>query len=470
MNDKEKLVEKLLFGVTSWNQWRQENPNQARIDLTHVNLSGANLRGVDLSEVDLTDADLRGADLSDAKLYAANLSGANLSSVNLVGATLNGAILIMADLSCADLRSATLRSAKSLKNDRLYNFYRDQYLPILQAMQRYQSFNTNLAAANLQSALLQYAELQGVIFHQANLTDANLKGASLYCANLSKADLSGADLREAILQYINLRNTKFSRKTKINERWRRISSLVSNQVEKPYYWHGAKLQDADLQGADLSQTIMPFADLRRANLRNANLMGADFSNTQRIAGVDLKGAKYNQDTILPDMSWIQKQTLIFVDSPIEPDNEEEIIDLSALKDERKRTNGERVSREDQQKFRELLKDAFQGKCAISQYDVEQAIEAAHIFPYRGPQTDCAWNGILLRLDLHRLFDSYLLTIDAQEYQVRLSPSLMNSCYREYANTSVCFPEQPISKNRKLALQWHNAQCSWLKSTRQLGSL
>jgi len=464
MKDKEKLIEELLCGVTSWNQWRQDNPNQGRLDLTHVNLSGANLREVDLSEVDLTEADLSGANLSKAKLYVANLSGANLSHANLAGAELNGAILTKADLSGAELSCANLRFAKSLKNDRLYELYRDQYLPILQAMHRYHSFNTNLMAANLEKATLQYAELQGVNFQQANLTDANLTGASLYCADLSGADLRGADLRKTILQYINLRNTKFSRKTKINERWRRISLLVSNQVEKPYRWEGAELKDADLQGADLSRTIMHYADLRGANLRNANLMGADFSNTQRIAGVDLNGAKYNQDTILPYMSWTQKQTLIFVDSPVEPDNEEEIIDLSALKDERKRTNGERVSREDQQKFRELLKNAFQGKCAITQYDVEQAIEAAHIFPYRGPQTDCLWNGILLRLDLHRLFDSYLLTIDAQEYRVRLSKSLVNSCYREYADTQVYFPEQPISKNRQLALQWHNAQCSWWKNS------
>jgi hypothetical protein len=38
------------------------------------------------------------------------------------------------------------------------------------------------------------------------------------------------------------------------------------------------------------------------------------------------------------------------------------------------------------------------------------------FSLRGPQTDvCEWN--LLRLDVHRLFDAYLLTIDPVECQV-----------------------------------------------------
>ena len=112
-------------------------------------------------------------------------------------------------------------------------------------------------------------------------------------------------------------------------------------------------------------------------------------------------------------------------------------------------------------FRDLLLDAFQGKCAITACDVERALDAAHIFPYRGQKTDCLWNGILLRLDLHRLFDSYLLTIDPLSGQVYLESSLMNS-YGGVANTKVCFPEEPVSENRKQALRWHNAQCSWLE--------
>jgi predicted restriction endonuclease len=152
--------------------------------------------------------------------------------------------------------------------------------------------------------------------------------------------------------------------------------------------------------------------------------------------------------------------MILVDSPLQPDNQEVFVDLESLQDERKRTNVFRVSRKGQQKFRDKLVDAYQNKCAITQCDVESALDAAHIFPYRGPKTDCLWNGIVLRLDLHRLFDSYLLTIDSVSGQVYFSPSLMNS-YRDYANTTVRFPEQPVSLNRQQALRWHNAQCNWL---------
>jgi hypothetical protein len=157
---------------------------------------------------------------------------------------------------------------------------------------------------------------------------------------------------------------------------------------------------------------------------------------------------------------MQQQSMILVNPPLELDNKEVLVDLESIKDERKRTNVERVIRKDQGKFRNLLLDVFQCKCAITACNVERALDAAHIFPYRGQATDCAWNGILLRLDLHRLFDSYLLTIDALSGQVYLEPSLMNS-YGVIANTKVYFPEKPVSENRKQALRWHNAQCSWL---------
>jgi uncharacterized protein YjbI with pentapeptide repeats len=461
MTDKEYLVEKLLSGTEAWNQWRIENPNQARLDLSEVNLSGANLSGADLSQADLTGANLSGVDLSQAKLYAASLIGANLSHARLAGAILNGAILLEADLSGANLCSANLRSVASLTNNHRHEFSQEQYELIVKAIHRYGSARTNLINANLQNTNWHSAELQGVIFNKANLRESILYGVNLFRADLSGADLSGANLRKAILHYINLRNTIISRKTKINDRWRRISFMLNNQGAKPYHWRGADLKYADLEGVDLSEAELLFADLRGANLRRANLVGANLDKA-RISDADLEGATYSEATILPPLNQMQQQSMILVNPPLELDNKEVLVDLESLKDERKRTNVERISRKDQGKFRDSLLKAFQGKCAITACDVERALDAAHIFPYRGQKTDCAWNGILLRLDLHRLFDSYVLTIAPLKGQVYLEPSLMNS-YEVVVNTKACFPEEPVSENRKQALRWHNGQCSWLRS-------
>lgn len=462
MTHKDYLVEKLLSGVETWNQWRAEHPtqDQERLDLTGVNLSGAKLSGVDLSEANLSESNLSGADLSQAKLYAACLTRANLSRANLSTAVLNGALFTLADLSGANLSSADLRSSGFLLSDCLYQLHRSEFDAIVNAMRRHDLLQTYLLKANLHACNLRSAHLQGAMFHQANLSQVNLRGAEICKTDFQEADLSGADLRGAYITYINLRHTVMTRQTQINDRWRRISFLQSNKGTQPYHWPGAQLRCADLNVVDLSGAQMPYADLRGTHLRYANLMGTNLDKA-RTEDTDFEGAKYNCDTILPALSRLQRQSLVWVESPPEPVNKEVIVDLESLKDERQRTNVVRVRRKDQQKFREALKEAFEGKCAITQCDVEGALDAAHIFPYRGPQTDCVWNGILLRLDLHRLFDSYLLTIDPVEGQVYLEESLMNS-YGQYANTRICFPEKPVSENRLLALRWHNAQCSWFK--------
>jgi uncharacterized protein YjbI with pentapeptide repeats len=430
------------------------------LDLTGVNLSGAKLSGVDLSEVDLSDSCLSGADLSQAKLYAACLTGANLSHANLSCASLNGALFTLADLSGASLSGADLRSTGFLLSDCLYQLHRADFDAIILAMRRHDALQTYLLKANFHACDLCSAHLQGAMFHQANLSQANLRGAEICKTDFQEADLSGADLRGAYITYINLRHAVLTRQTQINDRWRRISFLQSSKGTQPYHWSGAQLQFADLNVVDLSGAQMPYADLRGTHLRYANLMGTNLER-DRTEDTDFEGATYSSDTILPALSRLQRQSLVWVESPPEPVNKEVIVDLESLLDERQRTNVARVRRKDQQKFREALKEAFQGKCAITFCDVEEAMEAAHIFPYRGPQTDYVWNGILLRLDLHRLFDAYLLTIDPVEGQVYLEESLMNS-YGQYAKTRICFPEQPVSENCKLALRWHNAQCSWFK--------
>ncbi|WP_200883691.1 HNH endonuclease [Archangium violaceum] len=52
--------------------------------------------------------------------------------------------------------------------------------------------------------------------------------------------------------------------------------------------------------------------------------------------------------------------------------------------------------------------AYGGRCALTDCEEPRVLEAAHIFPYHGPQTNHVTNGLLLRADLHVLFDLGLL--------------------------------------------------------------
>ncbi len=76
-------------------------------------------------------------------------------------------------------------------------------------------------------------------------------------------------------------------------------------------------------------------------------------------------------------------------------------------DARKRTLVAIAQREGQPAFRQSLLQAYAGTCVISGCTITVLLEAAHIVPYRGPQTNTVGNGLLLRADLHKLFELLL---------------------------------------------------------------
>jgi putative restriction endonuclease len=86
-------------------------------------------------------------------------------------------------------------------------------------------------------------------------------------------------------------------------------------------------------------------------------------------------------------------------------------------------------RRGQRAFRNALLDAYGNRCAITGCDVRDLLEAAHIVPYQGPDTNRPQNGLLLRADLHTLFDCGLIAIEAASMTVVISPKLEGSSYR-----------------------------------------
>ena len=60
--------------------------------------------------------------------------------------------------------------------------------------------------------------------------------------------------------------------------------------------------------------------------------------------------------------------------------------------------------------------------------VVDVLEAAHIHPYRGDETNHVANGLLLRADLHTLFDCGMLAIDPDDLRVVMVSSIWGSSY------------------------------------------
>lgn len=73
---------------------------------------------------------------------------------------------------------------------------------------------------------------------------------------------------------------------------------------------------------------------------------------------------------------------------------------------------------------------YNGRCAVTNCNVEATLQAAHIIPFSESIAlrNEPSNGLLLRADIHSLFDKALLSIDPESYRVVLSAKLRNTSY------------------------------------------
>ena len=74
---------------------------------------------------------------------------------------------------------------------------------------------------------------------------------------------------------------------------------------------------------------------------------------------------------------------------------EDEFDPENIQDAREKTARTIFIRRGQSKFRKKLIDAYEAKCAFSRCDALPALEAAHIIPYKGDNTNHVSNGLLL---------------------------------------------------------------------------
>lgn len=114
-------------------------------------------------------------------------------------------------------------------------------------------------------------------------------------------------------------------------------------------------------------------------------------------------------------------------------------------DARRRVYAEIVRREGQQDFRLELIRAYSGRCAITGCDAIPALEAAHLRPYLGPAWNVVSNGLLLRADIHTLFDLDMLTINPETRQVVLSRQLSGTQYQSLSGVHLFDPRTEMQR-------------------------
>jgi hypothetical protein len=134
-----------------------------------------------------------------------------------------------------------------------------------------------------------------------------------------------------------------------------------------------------------------------------------------------------------------------------------VFDPESVADARERMLASIVRRRGQPAFRQHLLAAYKSQCAITGCAAEAVLEAAHIVPYRGPETNHVGNGLLLRTDLHTLFDLKLVAVNVATMTLLVSPSLEGTCYEEYRGRPIRVPDDPKSWPSRAALEQHQRE-------------
>jgi predicted restriction endonuclease len=80
-------------------------------------------------------------------------------------------------------------------------------------------------------------------------------------------------------------------------------------------------------------------------------------------------------------------------------------------------------RQGQPAFRASLLQAYENRCAITESDAIEVLEAAHITPFAEGGPMAPVNGLLLRADIHTLFDLGLIAVDTRRWAVLVHPKL-----------------------------------------------
>lgn len=185
-----------------------------------------------LEQVDVSHTTLAGLDLRGRNLRYANLSHTDLSGSNLHGENLSHASLVGANLSDVDMQ------------------------------------HCDCDYANLQSATMTRANLAHARFYGANLVGAKLVNAHAP-STIFSGDLSRADLTDAVLTFVRIEEDS------------NLSYVV--------------LKRADLEGARISYSEMPFADLTSAKMNGADIW------TSNLTKAVLNKANLSHATIMLSM-------------------------------------------------------------------------------------------------------------------------------------------------------------------------
>jgi len=110
-------------------------------------------------------------------------------------------------------------------------------------------------------------------------------------------------------------------------------------------------------------------------------------------------------------------------------------------------------------FRVLVTEAYERRCAMTGERTLPVLQAAHIKPYSLEGPHAVRNGLLLRSDLHTLFDCGLMTVKPDltiSVSTRIRDTYQNGrAYYALEGQTIRRPNNPNDVPDKSFLEWHN---------------
>lgn len=111
-------------------------------------------------------------------------------------------------------------------------------------------------------------------------------------------------------------------------------------------------------------------------------------------------------------------------------------------------------------FRVLVTEAYSRRCAVTGEKTLPVLDASHIMPYAEGGPHAVNNGLLLRKDLHTLFDRGYMTI-TEDYRIEVSRKIKElynngrEYYQMHGKRLVVLPSSKLELPSREYIKWHN---------------
>ena len=175
----------------------------------------------------------------------------------------------------------------------------------------------------------------------------------------------------------------------------------------------------------------------------------------------VQGKSYESEESIGARLWAEVQVRLARVEPIKDFSRADGASLQAEESPRYGAEFLTRARLGQGAFRVLVTDAYARRCAITGERTLPALEAAHIQPFAKSGPNVTANGLLLRSDLHKLFDSGYLSV-APDLSVEVSRKIKEEYengrdyYALHGRKLVVVPAMQKDRPSSQFLGWHNS--------------